>query len=260
MVQGPPRGPPYYGPPRQSRGYGPPAGYDYGKGPAQPENAGPNILYWVLGLLGVGFVLLVGLVFAIGVLKSLKDAKSASSAAPVPVLGPGGAHGSHGGPGGAHGGPGGLAVPSPGGGEGEDGDDDEDTADEDDGAPPGIARRPGPRLPPIPPRDVPHHEVKLLQGCSDAELRGVLRQLDDAIAVGAPRYNRGDFQGCYDLYAATASGVEGKLSRACRGPVAALDAGRERAAKVTATSDKAWAMRDAFDGLIDVIERRGPSL
>lgn len=261
MVQGPPKGPPYYGPPRQSaqQGYGPPARYGYGA--PQSEDAGPNVLYWVLGLLGVGFVLLVGLVFAIGVLKGIMDAKSASSSAPAPRLGPAGARGPHGGPGagpGAHGGAGGLGIPSPD--DSDESDDDEDTAGEDDGASPGIASRLGPRLPPIPPRDVPHHEVKLLQGCSDAELRAVVRQIDEAVALGAPRYNRGDFQGCYDLYVAASTGIERDLSKACRGPIAALETGRDRAAKAAATSDKAWAMRDAFDGLVDVIERKGPSL
>jgi hypothetical protein len=33
--------------------------------------------------------------------------------------------------------------------------------------------------------------------------------------------------------------------------------GRKRAARLADPSDQAWAMRDTFDGLLDVIRRRG---
>ena len=39
-------------------------------------------------------------------------------------------------------------------------------------------------------------------------------------------------------------------------PASRQSAGRTRAARLAEYDDKAWAMRDAFDGLIDVIRRR----
>jgi hypothetical protein len=196
----------------------------------------------------MGFVLLVGLVFAIGVLKGFKDAKNASTAPPASTIGHGGS-----GHGGSHGGAGGLGTTDP-------DDDDDDTDDDDDDEPGIVGGSGGSHLPTVPPRSVPHHDVKLLQGCSDSDLRMVMRQIDDAIASGAPRYNRGDFQGCYDLYVDKSTDIEGDLSTTCKGPAAALKSGRDKASKLGVVSDKAWAMRDSFDGLVDVIERKGLSL
>ena len=81
--------------------------------------------------------------------------------------------------------------------------------------------------------------------------------IDGAISVGAPLYNSGDFAGCYHLYEGTAADIERKLSSACSGPTRALESGRTRAASLSGPSAQAWAMRDAFDGLLDVIERSG---
>jgi serine protease Do len=108
-------------------------------------------------------------------------------------------------------------------------------------------------------RRVPHHPLSMLDGCSDADLHVVADGIDDAISVGAPLYNSGNFAGCYHLYAGTAEDVEHRLPVACAGPSAALEAGRRRAASHTDPSAQAWAMRDAFDGLLEVLERAASS-
>jgi serine protease Do len=58
----------------------------------------------------------------------------------------------------------------------------------------------------------------------------------------------------------TAADLERKLGPTCVGPARALAAGRTRAASLATPSAQAWAMRDAFDGLMDVISRsaKGP--
>jgi hypothetical protein len=42
----------------------------------------------------------------------------------------------------------------------------------------------------------------------------------------------------------------------CAAPKQALHAGLEEASTRTRYADKAWALRDAFDGMLDVIERK----
>ncbi len=116
------------------------------------------------------------------------------------------------------------------------------------------APAPGVRLPAAE-RDVPHHDVSLLHGCEASDVRAVATGIGDAIEVGAPLYNAGNFAGCYHMYEGAAADVERKLGASCAGPRRALEAGRTRAASLANPSAQAWAMRDAFDGLLDVIER-----
>ncbi len=117
------------------------------------------------------------------------------------------------------------------------------------------------KLPPVQ-RHVPHHALSVLDGCSSDDVRTLASGIDGAIDVGAPLYNAGNFAGCYHMYEGTASDIERKLGETCVGPLQALEAGRTRAATLATPSAQAWAMRDAFDGLIDVIvrsDKRGQS-
>lgn len=105
-------------------------------------------------------------------------------------------------------------------------------------------------------RAVPTHEIQILRGCSDGDLELAVRVLEEAIEVGAPLYNQGKFAACYHIYEGAALDVERKLAGACAGPKRALGDGRSRAARLGDASAQAWALRDAFDGLFDVIERK----
>jgi serine protease Do len=109
-------------------------------------------------------------------------------------------------------------------------------------------------LPPVE-RHVPEHEASLLDGCSSADVDAIVGDIGSAIDVGAPLYNAGDFAGCYHMYDGTASDLERKLSATCAGPKKALAAGQARASTLRTPSAQAWAMRDAFDGLLDVTQR-----
>ena len=114
---------------------------------------------------------------------------------------------------------------------------------------------PGPKLPSVH-REVPHHDVKLLAGCADRDLVQAGRTLGEAIQVGAPVYNERHFAACYHVYEGAALDLEKRLPAACKGPKKALRDGRLRADKLLDPSAQAWALRDAFDGLIEVMERK----
>jgi hypothetical protein len=110
-------------------------------------------------------------------------------------------------------------------------------------------------LPPVT-RHVPHHPRSILDGCGQGDRDALADGIGDAISVGAPLYNGGNFAGCYHLYDGTAADLERKLSTECVGPGRALEEGRTRAASLASPDAQAWAMRDAFDGLLEVLERR----
>lgn len=113
-------------------------------------------------------------------------------------------------------------------------------------------------LPPVA-RHVPKHALSLVDGCSPSDLQALGDGIDEAISIGAPLYNAGNFAGCYHVYEGTAADLEHRLPATCAGPSRALAAGRARAASLDEPSDQAWAMRDAFDGLLDVLERSASS-
>jgi serine protease Do len=120
------------------------------------------------------------------------------------------------------------------------------------------ATRKAPTLPPIK-RDVPSHDVKLLAGCTASDLERAAHIVAEAIEAGAPVYNEEHFAACYHIYEGAALVVEKDLPVACPGPKKAMRDGRTRAQKLDNPAAQAWAMRDAFDGLLDVIVRRlGP--
>ncbi|MCL2447865.1 MAG: S1C family serine protease [Polyangiaceae bacterium] len=105
-------------------------------------------------------------------------------------------------------------------------------------------------------RSVPHHPLTLLDGCSEAAQRLMAQMIEDAVEVGAPLYNAGKAGACYHVYDGAASDLVRKLPLACRGPARALGDAQRRAATLPSAVAQAWAMRDAFDGLIDVIARK----
>ena len=105
-------------------------------------------------------------------------------------------------------------------------------------------------------RAVPRHEITILQGCRDVDLQLMALTVENAIQVGAPLYNDGNFAACYHVYEGAALDAERKLGAVCRGPKKALGDGRRKAAGLSDPAAQAWAMRDAFDGLMDVIARK----
>jgi S1-C subfamily serine protease len=103
-------------------------------------------------------------------------------------------------------------------------------------------------------RQVPTHELALLDDCAPDRRQEIQTAINDAIEIGAPLYNQGNHEACYRIYAAAALDVNRKLP-ACPGPKRALLDGVKRADSLGSWTDKAWAMRDAFDGVLDVLKR-----
>jgi hypothetical protein len=118
---------------------------------------------------------------------------------------------------------------------------------------PGGDQAPDPGKPQIV-RRVPNHDLSLLDGCSSDSLVTAVKAISDAIASGAPIYNAGDHEGCFRIY----EGAALKLDREsnCKGIRDALGQGLLRAETLKTYTEKAWAMRDAFDGVLDVVARK----
>lgn len=85
-------------------------------------------------------------------------------------------------------------------------------------------------------------------------LGDVQAAIEGAIAVGAPRYNRGDIAGCARLYLATAlTLVNSQINRGFSGQARALDTlkkGLAEAQMLTSVDERAWALRHAFDRVL----------
>jgi serine protease Do len=107
-------------------------------------------------------------------------------------------------------------------------------------------------------RHIPNHPLSLLDDCPQPQLRSIVGSIQQAITVGAPLYNEGNAEACYRIYSAAALDIQ-KNVQACPGPKRALLDGVGNADKVSPWSDKAWAMRDAFDGVLDVAARKLPN-
>jgi len=105
-------------------------------------------------------------------------------------------------------------------------------------------------------RQVPRHPLAVLGGCDRKDIDAVVTAIEQAIQNGAPLYNTGTpagFEACYRIYEGTALRFE--KDSGCKGLRAAFGDGLLRATSLPSFKEKAWAMRDAFDGVIDVARR-----
>jgi len=102
-------------------------------------------------------------------------------------------------------------------------------------------------------RHIPFHEITVFDGCKLADIEDVVRQIGEAIENGAPLYNDGKHEACYRIYEGTA--VKFEHDAPCTGVRSAFGDGLLRAGGLKSYTEKAWAMRDTFDGLIDAAKR-----
>jgi serine protease Do len=102
---------------------------------------------------------------------------------------------------------------------------------------------------PVRHRNIPHYPPSLLNECPASQLQTIVGAISQAIDIGAPLYNQGNFEACYRIYEGAALEVQQTVQQ-CQGPRQALIHGIDAAKKLTGWSDKAWAMRDAFDGVL----------
>lgn len=102
-------------------------------------------------------------------------------------------------------------------------------------------------------RQVPRHEVAVFDGCKVNDIEEVVRQIGDTIESGAPLYNEGKHEACFRIYEGTS--VKFERDGACPGVRTAFGDGLLRASGMKSFKEKAWAMRDTFDGLLDAARR-----
>ncbi len=108
-------------------------------------------------------------------------------------------------------------------------------------------------------RRIPNHPLALLDACSPPQIQSIASEIERAINLGAPLYNSGNVEACYRIYAGVALDLN-KKADICTGPKRALLDGVQTADKLDDWSAKAWAMRDAFDGLLAVFERKATAI
>ncbi len=102
-------------------------------------------------------------------------------------------------------------------------------------------------------RKIPIHDLKLLTGCTREQIVEVVGAIEGAIKNGAPLYNQGNHQACFLIYEGAA--VKYEHDSGCPGIRSAFGDGLLRVSTLSSPHEKAWAMRDTFDGLLLVIER-----
>jgi serine protease Do len=107
----------------------------------------------------------------------------------------------------------------------------------------------GPRIQ----RDVPNHAITVFDGCNGDQIAELVQSIWDAIESGAPLYNAGNAEACFRIYEGTATKFE--QGGACKGIRTAFGDGLLRANAKPTYKEKAWAMRDTFDGLLDAAKR-----
>ena len=100
-------------------------------------------------------------------------------------------------------------------------------------------------------RNIPHFPPSILSDCPAPQLQTIVGAISRAISIGAPLYNQGNFEACYRIYEGAALEVQQTVQQ-CQGPKQALIQGIDHAKTRPGWSDKAWAMRDTFDGLLAV--------
>lgn len=102
-------------------------------------------------------------------------------------------------------------------------------------------------------RQVPMHPLAIFDGCDEASIAEAVRAIGEAIDLGAPLYNQGNHEACFRIY----EGASSKLERdsTCRGIRDAFGAGLLRVSTLDTATERAWALRDTFDGLLDVALR-----
>lgn len=102
----------------------------------------------------------------------------------------------------------------------------------------------------------PTYPPSILDGCGADAQKLIVHMVSEAVDAGAPLFNAGNTTACYHVYDGAASDLARKLPAACRGPTRALAEAQKRAASLGDPSAQAWAIRDAFDALMEVVLKK----
>ena len=101
----------------------------------------------------------------------------------------------------------------------------------------------------------PCHEVGALDQCTPEQVATVYKAIEEAIQLGAPAYDQGHHEACFNIYKDVAARFEADKDM-CKFVRDALGQGLLTAETHSDFKDKAWDLRDAFDGVTDVIRRK----
>lgn len=102
-------------------------------------------------------------------------------------------------------------------------------------------------------RLIPDHALTIFKGCKPEQIGDMVLAIEQAIEVGAPLYNKGEIEACFRIYEGTA--VKFERDRGCLGIGTAFGDGLLRAKTLETYKEKAWAMRDTFDGLLNAAKK-----
>jgi S1-C subfamily serine protease len=116
-----------------------------------------------------------------------------------------------------------------------------------------LVERDGPGDGPRIQRLVPDHALSIFTGCKPEQIAGMVLAIEQAIDVGAPLYNKGEIEACFRIYEGTA--IKFERDSQCAGIRTAFNDGLSRARTLDTYKEKAWAMRDTFDGLINAAKK-----
>ena len=104
-------------------------------------------------------------------------------------------------------------------------------------------------------RRVPELERAIFNGCNRQQVLEIVEAIASAVSSGAPVYNQGNHEACFRIYEGTAVKIEREA--ACAGTRSAFGDGLLRAGSLSSFTEKAWALRDTFDGVLRAAEDWG---
>jgi S1-C subfamily serine protease len=109
---------------------------------------------------------------------------------------------------------------------------------------------------PVPDRKVPTHQMSVWDGCSQKDVEDTVRAIEGAIRLGVPLYNtrtKDGYEACARIY----EGATLRLAKdgPCKGVRSAAADTLLRHDTIESYRDKAWALRDGFDGLLLAAEK-----
>ena len=100
--------------------------------------------------------------------------------------------------------------------------------------------------------------MKILDGCSRGSVALIVKSIGEAIEIGAPSTTTATSRAAttFTTEPPATSSASWCSNRAVKSRPKRSPKGGEKRRTSRAPSDQAWAMRDTFDGLVEVIKRK----
>jgi len=104
---------------------------------------------------------------------------------------------------------------------------------------------------PIPQRAIPRLAISVWDGCSARDIDETAEKIEGAIRLGVPLYNtktQDGYEACERIYEGAALRLE--RDGGCKGVRTTFTEGMQRVDSIKSYRDRAWALRDTFDGIL----------